>query len=79
MSNPTHLLLQPPIRVVFSPYNHDSVQQLLRAINLDFGRRGTRWTYTSVAEETTEHNVWKLDFYFADQRDAVIFGLKYVR
>ncbi len=68
---------QPPIRVVFAPYNHDQVQETLRAVVRDFGRPGDRWRYRSPDIGQAETNVWQLDFYFANPHDAMIFGLKY--
>jgi hypothetical protein len=79
MSDPTHPSYQPPIRVVFAPYNHSDVQNTLRAVVKDFGRPGERWRYRSPDLEESENNVWQLDFYFRDPHDAIIFGLKYQR
>lgn len=79
MSDPTHPPYQPPVRVVFAPYNHDQVQQTLRAVVRDFGRPGERWRYRSPDIGQAEDNVWQLDFYFRDPHDAIIFGLKYQR
>ncbi len=72
---------QPPIRVVFRPYDHDAVQTMLRQVAIDFGRPGSRWKYRSPdpLEAADEPNAWQLDFYFADPHDAMIFGLKYQR
>jgi hypothetical protein len=78
MSDPTHPY-QPPIRVVFAPYNHSEVQTTLRAVVKDFGRPGDRWRYRSPDLTDIEDNVWQLDFYFRDSHDAIIFGLKYQR
>ena len=79
MSDPTHLFDQPPVRVVFAPYDHSEVQTTLRAVVKDFGRPGERWRYRSPDLEENENNVWQLDFYFANPHDAIIFGLKYQR
>lgn len=79
MSDSTHLFSQPPVRVVFAPYDHDDVQSLLRKVVTDFGRPGSRWRYRSPDIGQAENNVWQLDFYFADPHDAIIFGLKYQR
>jgi hypothetical protein len=79
MSDSTQLFSQPPVRVVFMPYNHDEVQDTLRAVIRDFGRPGARWRYRSADLDETEHNAWQLDFYFANPHDAIIFGLKYQR
>ena len=79
MSDPTHPYCQPPIRVVFAPYNHSDVQNTLRAVVKDFGRPGEKWRYRSPDLEESENNVWQLDFYFANPHDAIIFGLKYQR
>jgi hypothetical protein len=70
---------QPPIQVVFRPYDHDDVQALLRQVVIDFGRPSNRWRYRSPdpLEAVNEPNAWQLDFYFADPHDAMIFGLKY--
>jgi hypothetical protein len=83
MSDPTHLFTQPPIRVIFAPYDHDSVQEYLKQVVKDFGRPGTCWRYRSPdigqMYNNTEPNVWQLDFFFANPHDALIFGLKYQR
>jgi hypothetical protein len=79
MSDSTHLFSQPPIRVVFAPYDHGEVQRMLRAVVNDFGRPGHRWRYRSPDLGTEESNVWQLDFHFANPHDAIIFGLKYQR
>jgi hypothetical protein len=81
MSDPTHLFNQPPVRVVFAPYNHDDVQDTLKKVVKDFGRPGARWRYRSpdIGQTYGEPNVWTLDFYFAEPHDAIIFGLKYQR
>jgi hypothetical protein len=76
---PTNFIEQPPIRVVFAPYNHSEVQSTLRAVVKDFGRPGIRWRYCTPNLEEAEDNVWQLDFYFCDSHDAIIFGLKYQR
>ena len=79
MSDPTHPYCQPPIRVVFAPYNHSDVQTMLRAVIKDFGRPSDRWHYLTPTLGEHETNVWQLDFYFASLHDAIIFGLKYQR
>lgn len=79
MSDPTHLFQQPPVRVVFAPYDHDDVQTMLKKVVQDFGRPGSRWRYRSPDIGQAENNVWMLDFYFAEPHDAIIFGLKYQR
>ncbi len=79
MSDSTQLFQQPPVRVVFAPYDHDDVQNMLRKVVKDFGRPGNRWRYRSPDIGEAENNVWMLDFYFANPHDAIIFGLKYQR
>lgn len=80
MSDSTQLFSQPPVRVVFAPYNHAQVQEVLVQVVKDFGRPGNRWRYRSPdLGEANEPNVWTLDFYFANPHDAIIFGLKYQR
>ena len=79
MSDPTHLFDQPPVRVVFAPYDHSEVQTTLRAVVRDFGRPGERWRYRTPNLKESENNVWQLDFHFRDPHDAIIFGLKYQR
>lgn len=78
MSDST-LFQQPPIRVVFAPYSHSDVQDMLRKVVQDFGRPGERWRYRSPDIGQAENNVWMLDFHFANPHDATIFGLKYQR
>jgi hypothetical protein len=78
---------QPPIRVVFRPYDHDAVQALLKQVSMEFGRPGPRYRYISPADTfpelneimAHEANAWTLDFHFANPHDAIIFGLKYQR
>lgn len=69
------------IRVVFQPYNHTQVQNLLRAVQVDFGRPGDRWQFLSPdlgdPDPTEDGNAWKVDFWFQDSADAVLFALKY--
>jgi hypothetical protein len=72
------ILEQPPVRVVFRPYDHDAVQALLKQVSTEFGRPGLRYRYVSPAD-THEANAWTLDFHFANPHDAIIFGLKYQR
>ena len=79
MSDPTHLFSQPPVRVVFAPYDHDQVQEVLVEVVREFGRPGARWKYRSPDIGTIEDNVWVVDFHFANPHDAIIFGLKYQR
>ena len=79
MSDPTHLFDQPPVRVVFAPYDHSEVQTTLRAVVRDFGLPGERWRYRTPNLKESENNVWQLDFHFRDPHDAIIFGLKYQR
>ena len=79
MSDPTHLFSQPPVRVVFAPYDHDQVQEVLVEVVGEFGRPGARWKYRSPDIGTVEDNVWVVDFHFANPHDAIIFGLKYQR
>ena len=68
---------QPPIRVVFTPYDHDCVQRLLRRVIKEFGRPGDRWRYLSPDINHPETNSWQLDFFFRNTPDAIMFVLKY--
>lgn len=77
MSNPTHSCAS--VRIVFDPYNHAQVQDLLRKVYQDFGRDKARWYYISADLDDIDKNVWVLDFKFRDPHDATIFGLKYLR
>lgn len=69
------------IRVVFQPYNHTQVQNLLRTMQMDFGLPGDRWRFVSPdlgdPDPTEDGNAWKVDFWFRDSADAVLFALKY--
>jgi hypothetical protein len=71
------------IRVVFSPYDHVSTQNLLREVASDFGAPGVarRWKFVSPEigdpDPTEDGNAWKIDFWFRDEADAVLFALKY--
>jgi hypothetical protein len=71
----------PSVRIRFSPYDHDQVQDFLFKVYQEFGRDKTRWYYRSpdIGELYPENNAWVLDFYFSDPNDAMIFGLKYQR
>ena len=77
MSDSTHPATTiPPIRVVFRPYDHDTVQKLLRAVRREFGSPGERYRFVSPVD-SHEDNAWCLDFHFAHAADALIFALKY--
>jgi hypothetical protein len=69
---------QPPVRVVFRPYDHDAVQALLQQVSTEFGRPGLRYRYISPAD-TLEAIAWTLDFHFDNPHNAIIFGLKDLR
>lgn len=76
---PLHSLEHPPpVRVVFSPYDHGTVQDMLRRVIQDFGRPGPKWQFRfRESEPGVPTDVWHVDFYFTDPRDALIFALKY--
>jgi hypothetical protein len=77
MSDPTRpATTQPPVRVVFRPYDHAAVQKLLRAVRRDFGSPGERYRFISPAD-SHEANAWCLDFHFSNPHDAIIFALRY--
>lgn len=78
MSDSTRSYTTPPVRVVFRPYDHDAVQNLLRGVRRDFGRPGERYRFLSPAD-SHEANAWCLDFHFVDPNDAIMFSLKYQR
>jgi hypothetical protein len=75
MSDPT--LTYPYVRIVFDPYNHDQVQDLLAKAYKEFGFNKDRWYYKSAVIDTLDINCWVLDFVFKDPHDATMFGLKY--
>jgi hypothetical protein len=79
MLDPTQSLSTKPVRVWFRPYSHQAVQDLVKAVSIEFGRPGKRWKYRSpqVGIDENEPNAWSLDFYFANPHDAVLFSLKY--
>ena len=67
-------------------YNHRTIQEHHRAVNQEFGlpylndgRRTDRRYIRSVGTAGAEMNSYKLDYYFRDPHDAILFSLKYVK
>lgn len=68
------------VRIVFDPYSHHQVQDLLKKVYQDFGRDKSRWYYQSPnLDMDTQVNTWTVDFIFRDPHDATVFGLKYLK
>lgn len=68
------------VRIVFDPYSHYKVQDLLKRVYRDFGRDKSRWHYQSpILDIDTQVNTWTVDFVFRDPHDATVFGLKYLK
>jgi len=75
------VLFTASVRYEFRPYDYDEVRNLLDAVREDFGDPGAdrRWQFVTAQTPSTEANAWILDFRFCDERDAMVFGLKYLR
>jgi hypothetical protein len=82
---------QPPVfshRVtwILPVYNHRTIQEHHRAVNQEFGLpflandwRSERRYMRSAGAVGAEMNSYKLNYYFRDPHDAVMFSLKYVK
>ena len=67
-------------------YNHKTIQEHHRAVNQEFGlpyldedRTPERRYMRSVGTVGDEMNSYKLNYYFRDPHDAILFSLKYIR
>jgi len=71
-----------------APYNSTEWTDLLKQVHRDFGRPGERWTW--MIDHAWQKNLlddpeyrgiavneWHVIFYFKEESDAVMFGLKY--
>jgi hypothetical protein len=78
MSDPTLSLRQRATRVSkqWPCYDYLAVRDTLRKVQREFGKPGVsqRWHFRGV----DLYPGYRLDFYFADPHDAIIFGLKYL-
>ena len=72
----------------FTPYNPKEWDDFLRRVHRDFGRPSERWAWMldhnwqkQMMEDPewrgVAENEWHVIFYFKEESDAVIFGLKY--
>jgi len=72
----------------YTPYDPREWTQLLKQVHADFGRPSERWAWMIDHEwqkqmmEDPEWrgvavNEWHVIFYFKEESDAVMFGLKY--
>lgn len=72
----------------YTPYNTNEWTQLLKQVHADFGRPSERWAWMldhNWQKELLEDpeyrgmaiNEWHVIFYFKEESDAVMFGLKY--
>lgn len=72
----------------YSPYDSGHWTEFLKQIHRDFGRPGERWSWMVDHRWQRERmedpdwrgipeNEWRVIFYFKDNADAVLFGLKY--
>lgn len=79
MSDPSQSITT--VRYEFRPYDYGAVRQLLDSVALDFGApSGTRrWHFVTAQTPDTQTNAWIIDFCFRDPRDAIMFGLKYLK
>jgi len=67
------------VRVTFNPYSYSQVRTLMVGIKREFPKQSDKGRWSFVVSDEGELNVWILDFYFRDIKDAIIFGLKYSR
>lgn len=81
LPHPVFATLTHPVRVVFRPYDHADVQDLLAQVQRDFGLPGDRWRFRSPdlgdPDPAEDQNSWQVIFWFRDSQDAVVFALKY--
>ena len=67
-------------------YNHKTIQEHHRAVNQEFGlpylndgRTPERRYMRSAGTAGAEMNSYKLNYYFRDPHDAILFSLKYIQ
>lgn len=72
----------------YTPYDSNEWTKLLKQVHQDFGRPSERWAWMldhkwqrKMMEDPEWRGVavneWHVIFYFKDNADAVLFGLKY--
>jgi hypothetical protein len=72
----------------YTPYDSEEWTRLLKQVHKDFGRPSERWAWTIDHEWQMKmledpdwrgipENEWHVVFYFKEESDAIMFGLKY--
>ena len=66
------------LHVNHSNYNHQRVRDLHLRMQRDFGKINQRWGFRVVSnDDYWKNQIVKLEYWFQDARDAILFALKY--
>lgn len=67
------------VRKTFQPYSHQRLVELHKKMQQDFGRVNKKWGFKhpNLNLDYDVDNVWILDYWFNNDYDATMFGLKY--
>jgi hypothetical protein len=67
------------VRKTFQPYSHQRLITLHKKMQRDFGRVNQQWGFKHPVLDLNYDvdNAWILDYWFDNDHDATIFGLKY--